>query len=59
MTVKIHFETDSAAFDDWNKLGTISDTIKVVAYKILNEETSGIIRDINGNTIGTFNIEAE
>ena len=57
MTFKVEFETNNDAFvDNGSDQGRyeISRILKLIADKIEFGDISGNIRDINGNTIGTF-----
>lgn len=52
--VRIEFHTDNAAFEDYRTL-EIADILKDIAEIINNNyETEGVIRDFNGNRIGTW-----
>ena len=55
--MKIEFNTDNAAFQDYDYTYLmIARTIDKVADDVRDGETSGIIRDANGNTIGKFEV---
>ena len=55
MTLSIDFETDNAAFvDDPDEAGRI---LRQLASEV-SENDSGIIRDVNGNTIGRWSWNA-
>jgi len=53
MTLKIRFETDNAAFEDTTEIGRI---LREVAAQFDEGRASGSIRDINGNTVGTYDL---
>ena len=55
--VRIEFKTDNAAFDDY-RLEGITDTLHQIVYDIeCRMGTEGVIRDVNGNRIGTWTTE--
>lgn len=54
--VTIEFTTDNAAFED-DRAVEIARILRDLADKILLGRTSGPIRDINGNRVGTFDAE--
>lgn len=49
--MKMEFKTGNAAFDDPDEIGRI---LRMVATQIDSGETSGTIRDSNGNRVGKF-----
>jgi len=51
----LKFKTDNAAFGD-DKSFEVLRILKDVSHKIEMGQTEGSIRDINGNTIGTFKL---
>ena len=53
--VRIEFKTDSAAFEDYRSL-YIADILDELADSIMYScyQTEGVIRDVNGNAIGTW-----
>ena len=53
--MKIQFETINAAFENY-KEGEISRILCSIARKIESGSTSGNVIDINGNTIGNWEI---
>ena len=53
MTFKIEFSVDNAAFDG-NTAGEIERIMKKITGKLLDGDGSGIVKDSNGNTIGSF-----
>lgn len=57
MKLKLEFNMDNAAFDPDNG-GMIEAQIILenVGQRVRNDETAGIIRDSNGNTIGKWAI---
>jgi hypothetical protein len=53
--MKIQFETVNAAFEDYRE-GEISRILCSIARKIESGSTSGNVVDINGNTIGKWEV---
>jgi len=53
---ELNFNTDNAAFSDGNKPYEIARILREIADKIEDGQTEGNIRDINGNTTGTFKV---
>lgn len=51
--VRIEFKTDNAAFEDYRNFG-IATILNGIAYQIRDGQTEGVIRDVNGNAIGTW-----
>ena len=51
----ITFETENAAFEG-DKLREIAKMVRQVAEKIEAGRDSGKIMDVNGNSIGTFDV---
>ena len=52
--VRIEFRTDNAAFEDY-RASYIADILHGIANKIERHIfTEGVIRDVNGNAIGTW-----
>jgi hypothetical protein len=52
------FETDNDAFTGGNRKHELARILRDLAKRIVTEGASeGRIRDINGNTIGTFTIQ--
>lgn len=55
--VRIEFKTDNAAFEDYRSLH-IADILDELADRIMySYQTEGVIRDVNGNAIGTWTTE--
>ena len=55
--VRVEFKTDNAYFDDY-RLGGIASILNGIAYEIeYHYHTEGVIRDGNGNAIGTWTTE--
>ena len=55
--VRIEFKTDNAVFAEYRLL-TIADILKGIAYQIeCHWKTEGVVRDVNGNAIGTWTTE--
>ena len=50
---RLQFKTDNAAFEDSQEIG---DILRSIASKIDNGQTSGYVRDSNGNNIGEWGI---
>lgn len=55
---KIEIDTGNAAFEDEGKGYEIARILRDIADKVENGAESGIARDINGNKVGTFEVEA-
>lgn len=56
MEFKLHFNMDNASFNDSPEYG-INSILTETCHKVIEGETEGIIKDINGNTIGRWKIE--
>lgn len=55
--VRIEFKTDNAAFENYRAL-SIADILYGIAFQIENDwNTEDVIRDVNGNAIGTWTTE--
>ena len=55
--VRIEFKTDNAAFDNYRSW-IIASILSGIAYEIeCHYHTEGVIRDVNGNAIGTWTTE--
>ena len=55
--VRIEFHTDNAAFEDYRNFG-IATILNGIAYKLQYlDQTEGVVRDFNGNAIGTWTTE--
>ena len=55
--VRVAFNTDNAAFEDYRTL-EIANILKEIAENIKNNyRTEGVVRDFNGNAIGTWTTE--
>lgn len=52
----LKFKTDNAVFQDGNKPYEIARILREIADKIEDGQTEGNIRDINGNTTGSFKV---
>lgn len=52
---KLEFKTDNAAFLD-DPMTEPANVLRRVALRIEYGETSGIVKDSNGNTIGSFEL---
>ena len=50
------FETSNVAFDDEELLPECADILREIANQIDNAAADGNIRDVNGNTIGRWEI---
>jgi hypothetical protein len=50
------FKTGNAAFEDYAEQ-EVSRILKEIADKVENGSTDGKIRDINGNTIGEWDLD--
>ncbi len=58
MTMKLEFETDNAAFDEYPAEET-SLILHDIADRVEAGDMSGDIRDTNGNRIGHYEFETE
>lgn len=57
--MKIVFDTDNAYYADYDYPHmNIARTLRDIAEKIEHGEVCGKVRDGNGNTVGTFDMEA-
>jgi len=54
---KIEFETDNAAFQDGDGPAEVARILQILAVKVEDGQTSGTVRDINGNTVGSWSYE--
>ena len=61
---KITFNTENAAFDDDlqdegqdNSTAEVNRILGVIQHEVYSDRTRGIIRDVNGNTIGQWSWE--
>ena len=54
--MKIEFDTNGSAFDDWGLYDEINRILKVIAEKIMLGYDNGPIMDINGNKIGEWSL---
>lgn len=55
---KLEIETGKAAFDDYPQ-GEVARLLKGVAHDLLENYHHGILRDINGNTVGSWELTSE
>lgn len=53
---KLSFKTGNDAFQDGNKEYEVSRILKELAEKVENGSDGGKIKDINGNTIGEWDL---
>ena len=53
---ELKFKTNNAAFEDYAEQ-EVSRILKEIANKIENGLTGGKVRDINGNTIGEWDLD--
>ncbi len=58
MTLKMEFETDNAAFDEY-PAGETSRILHEIADLVVSGDLSGDIRDVNGNKMGHYELETE
>ena len=56
MAFRIEFDTDSAAFDDGLDAEESARILRDVARKLSDGQTSGRVRDANGNGVGTWKL---
>lgn len=54
MRLKLHFDMDSAWFEDNDPHAAAGETLADVARLVTRGVTAGLVRDGNGNTIGSF-----
>lgn len=54
----LSFETDNAAFDDGNAENEIARILRGIAETV-HRTDGGLIHDVNGNQIGTWDYEPE
>lgn len=54
---ELSFKAGNAAFEDGNKEYEVSRILKEIAEKVVNGSTGGKIKDINGNTIGEWDLD--
>ena len=55
--VRVEFKTDNEYFTDYRNFG-IATILNGIAYQIQDfQQTEGVIRDVNGNRIGTWTTE--
>jgi hypothetical protein len=54
---RITFKVDTAEFEENGRDATIADMLEQVAAKVRAGESGGIVRDVNGNTIGDYGIK--
>ena len=55
--MKIQFSTENAAYSDYDYPHMeIARSIRKVAEQVENRETSGTVRDANGNTVGKWEV---
>ena len=55
--LKIEFETDNAAFEDNDIYLETVEILERITRRIANGETSGNVRDTNGNRIGIYHMD--
>ena len=58
MKFRLYFDADNAAFDD-NYGVEIARILRAVADRVEDGAYSGLIRDINGNGVGTYALARE
>ena len=58
---KITFNTENAAFDDDlqdegqdNSTAEVNRILGAIQHEVYSDRTSGIVRDVNGNTVGEW-----
>jgi len=56
---KLEFDTDNAAFEPIGGLDETARILQDVARRISQGETSGRVRDVNGNCVGHFELKTE
>ncbi|USN14482.1 hypothetical protein PAPPERLAPAPP_01130 [Brevundimonas phage vB_BpoS-Papperlapapp] len=55
---KLEIDTGNAAFDDDAKPGELARILRDLADKIENGADMGAVRDVNGNRVGRFDVNA-
>jgi len=55
---RLQIETGNAAFHE-DGAGEISRILENVAERVKNGDHTGIVRDVNGNTVGSFELEID
>jgi len=53
---RLTIKTENAAFED-NPIGEVARILKDAARRVEGGETSGGLRDANGNTVGSFSAD--
>jgi hypothetical protein len=53
--IKVEFETVNAAFDNYAR-GVSAHMLRQIADKLENGADGGKVRDVNGNTVGTWEV---
>ena len=56
---KIEIETGNAAFEDDNRNYELARILRQIAERLENGENAGRVLDINGNKVGSFEIEED
>ena len=60
MAFKIEISTSNAAFEEDYRGAVVADLLtESVAPKLRDGHTDGIVRDVNGNNIGTWTLTTE
>lgn len=52
MVFTVKFDTDNSAFDDPRY--EVARILRDTARQVEDGKTEGVVRDLNGNTVGTF-----
>ncbi|UTC28625.1 hypothetical protein MARCHEWKA_01120 [Brevundimonas phage vB_BpoS-Marchewka] len=55
---KLEIDTGNAAFDEGDKPYEIARILRDLAQKIENGADEGSVRDLNGNKVGHYNVNA-
>lgn len=53
-TISIQFKTQNAAFEGENYTDEVKRILKVIGDRIEDGDDEGVIRDINGNSVGAW-----
>ena len=54
---RMEFETENEAFSDGNAAAEIWRILREIASRVASGYTSGKVRDTNGNSVGTWEVE--
>jgi hypothetical protein len=54
---RVTFKVDTAEFEENGRDATIADMLEQVAAQVRESNYTGIVRDVNGNTIGDYGVK--